>query len=352
MTSTFIASSAVSGAVRSSLMKLQAKLAEAQKEVATGRLADVGLSLGFKAGQTVSLRQEHSRLQSITDSNGLVASRLDASQAALKAFAEGAQSFLGQLVVARNSDTAAATIEGQAKAALAGFTDLANTTFNGVALFAGINTDVKPITDYASSPPAANALAVANAFTTAFGISQSNAAVASITPAAMQTFLDGAFANLFDPTAWSGTWSAAADQNTKSRISTSELVETSVNANDEAFRKLASAYTMLADLGTANLSQTTYQAIVDKATLVVGDALQGITALQAKLGSVQERVKNADTRMGIEIDIMTSHIGALEGVDPYEASSRLSTLLTQVETAYAMTARIQQLTLLNYLPTR
>jgi flagellar hook-associated protein 3 FlgL len=352
MTSTFIASSAVSGAVRSSLMKLQAKLAEAQKEVATGRLADVGLSLGFKAGQTVSLRQEHSRLQSITDSNGLAASRLDASQAALKALAESAQSFLGQLVAVRNSDTAPAIIEGQAKAALAGFTDLANTTFNGVALFAGINTDVKPITDYASSPPAANAVAVANAFTTAFGISQSNAAVASITPAAMQAFLDGAFANLFDPTAWSSTWSAAADQNTRSRISTSELVETSVNANDEAFRKLASAYTMLADLGTANLSQATYQAVVDKATLVVGDALQGITALQAKLGSVQERVKNADTRMGIEIDIMTSHIGALEGVDPYEASSRLSTLLTQVETAYAMTARIQQLTLLNYLPTR
>ena len=205
--------------------------------------------------------------------------------------AESAQSFLGQLVVARNSGTAPAIIEGQAKAALAGFTDLANTTFNGVALFAGINTDVKPITDYASSPPAANALAVANAFTTAFGVPQSNAAVANITPAAMQTFLDGAFANLFDPTAWSSTWSAAADQNTKSRISTSELVETSVNANDEAFRKLASAYTMLADLGTANLSQTTYQAVVDKATLVLGDALQGITALQAKVGTVQERVQ-------------------------------------------------------------
>ena len=196
-------------------------------------------------------------------------------------------------------------------------------------------------------------LAVANAFTTAFGISQSNAAVASITPAAMQTFLDGAFADLFDPTAWSSTWSAAADQNIKSRISTSELVETSVNANDEAFRKLASAYTMLADLGTANLSQTTYQAVVDKATLVVGDALQGITdaagEARQRPGARQERQRRA---WRIQIDIMTSHIGALEGVDPYEASSRLSTLLTQVETAYAMTARIQQLTLLNYLPTR
>jgi flagellar hook-associated protein 3 FlgL len=352
MTSTFIASSAVMGAIRSSLMKLQTKLAEAQKEVTTGRHADVGLSLGFKTGQTVSLRQEHSRLQSITDSNGLVASRLDASQAALKALADGAQSFLSQLVVARSSDTGPQIIEGQAKAALAGFTDLANTTFNGTALFSGINTDVKPITDYASSPPAANAQAVANAFTAAFGVSQSDPAVANITPAAMQTFLDGAFANLFDPSAWSATWSAASDQNTKGRISTSELIETSVNANDEAFRKLASAYTMLADLGTADLNQATYQAVVDKATVVVGDALQGITGLQAKLGSAQERVKTANTRMGIQIDIMTTHIGALEGVDPYEASSRLSTLMSQVETAYAMTARIQQMTILNYLPTR
>ncbi len=352
MTSTFIASSAVSGAIRSSLMKLQTKLAEAQKEVATGRLADVGLSLGFKTGQVVSLRQEHSRLQSITDSNGLVASRLDASQAALEVLAENAQAFLGQLVAARNSDTGPQVIEGQARAVLAGFTDLANTTFDGAALFAGLNTDLKPITDYAASPPAANAQAVASAFSTAFGISQSNAAVANITPAAMQAFLDGAFADLFDAAAWSGTWSTASDQNVKSRISTSELIETSVNANDAAFRKLASAYTMLADLGTAKLNQAAFQTVVDEATNVVGEALQGITALQAKLGSAQERVKGANERMGIEIDIMANHIGALEGVDPYEASSRLSTLLAQVETAYAMTARIQQLTLLNYLPNR
>jgi flagellar hook-associated protein 3 FlgL len=46
---------------------------------------------------------------------------------------------------------------------------------------------------------------------------------------------------------------------------------------------------------------------------------------------------------------MTKHIGKLEGVDPYEASTRLSQLMTQVETAYAMTARVQKLSLLNYL---
>ena len=71
--------------------------------------------------------------------------------------------------------------------------------------------------------------------------------------------------------------------------------------------------------------------------------------MQADLGNAQQRVTNANSRMTIQSDIITNHLDALEGVDPYEASSRLSSLMTQVETAYAMTARIQKLTLLNYL---
>jgi flagellar hook-associated protein 3 FlgL len=349
--STFISTSALSEATRSSLMKLQTKLANAQKEVTTGRLADVGLSIGFKAGQAVSLRQEHTRLQSITETNGLVASRLDASQAALKSLAENAQSFQSQLLAARNSATGPQLIQDQARASLSAFADMLNTTFNGASLFAGINADVKPITNYNQPPPpAANAQAVASAFATAFGVSQANPAVSSISAANMQAFLDGPFAGLFDPAAWSGTWSSASDQNVRSRISTSELIETSVNANDAAFRKLASAYTMLADLGTDKLNQNAYQAVVDTAVRAVSEAVQGITELQAGLGTAQERVKNANDRMSIQIDIMTNHIGVLEGVDPYEASNRVAGLLTQVETAYAMTARIQRLSLLNYLP--
>ncbi len=348
--STFISTSALSEATRSSLMKLQTKLADAQKEVTTGRLADVGLSLGFKAGQAVSLRQEHARLQSITETNGLVASRLGASQAALKSLAENAQSFQSQLLAARNSATGPQLIQDQARAALSAFADMLNTTFNGASLFAGINADVTPITNYNQQPPAANAQAVASAFATAFGVTQSDPAVTSIPAANMQAFLDGPFAGLFDPAAWSGTWSSASDQNVRSRISTSELIETSVNANDAAFRKLASAYTMLADLGTDKLNQNAYQAVVDTAVRAVSEAVQGITELQAGLGTAQERVKNANDRMSIQIDIMTNHIGVLEGVDPYEASNRVAGLLTQVETAYAMTARIQRLSLLNYLP--
>jgi flagellar hook-associated protein 3 FlgL len=174
--------------------------------------------------------------------------------------------------------------------------------------------------------------------------------VFSISDANMQAFLDGPFAGLFDPAGWGSTWSAASDQNVKSRISTNELIETSVNANDAAFRKLASAYTMLADLGTDKLNQSAFQAVVDTAARTVSEAVRGISELQSSLGTAQERVEHANGRMSIQIDIMAHHIGVLEGVDPYEASNRLAGLLAQVETAYAMTARIQKLSLLNYLP--
>ena len=58
-----------------------------------------GRASAAKAGQTVSLRQEHTRLQTIVDSNASVATRLDASQAALKAIADDAQAFIEQLSV-------------------------------------------------------------------------------------------------------------------------------------------------------------------------------------------------------------------------------------------------------------
>jgi flagellar hook-associated protein 3 FlgL len=348
--SVFISTRSLTDIPRLSMAKLQEKLAQAQKEVSTGRLADVGASLGLRTGETVSLRQEHGRLQSIKDTNGVVASRLEATQAALGTLSEGAKDFLNQLVAARNGEGGAQVIQQQAQAALAAFADTLNSTFNGVSLFAGVNTDVQPVTAYATQPPAANAQAVATAFQTAFGITQSDPGVANISAAAMQTFLDGPFAALFDPAGWSSTWSAASDQNIKSRISTSEMIETSVNANDAAFRKLASAYTMLADLGAAGMNQAAFQALVDEAIGALGAAEIGLTQLGADIGTAQERVAKANDRMSIQIDIITTHIGALENVDPYEASSRLSELLTQVQTAYAMTARIQGLSLLNYLP--
>jgi len=345
---TFTSTAAMTEATRLSMARLQTQLVDAQQEVSTGRHADVGIALGSRAGQTVSLRQEQTRLQAMMDSNGLVATRLDATQSALASIAEGAQALISQLAAAPNASIQN-ILQGEAKSALAALIGSLNTHVNGAYLFAGINADVKPVTDYYQAPTAPNRQAVANAFSTAFGFPQTDPQVAGISASAMETFLDTGFDGLFADAGWKAAWSSASDQNVRSRISTSELIDTSVNANDEAFRKLASAYTMLADLGTTDLNNAAFQKVVSKATVLVSEAVHGLTALQVELGNAQSRVTKANERMAIQSDIMTTHIGALEGVDPYEASSRLSSLMTQVETAYAMTARIQKLSLLNYL---
>jgi flagellar hook-associated protein 3 FlgL len=348
MKTSFISTSAISEATRLSLAKLQAKLADAQKEVATGRLADVGASLGYRSGQSVSLRQDHVRLTAIIDANAAVSTRLDGTQAGLQQLVGNAQAFVSQLLAARNAATGPHIAQQQAQSGLQAFLDTINTASNGQYLFAGINAEDKPLADYYAAG-AGNRQAVANAFQTAFGMSQSDPGVAAISAADMDTFLAGAFAGLFDGTAWRSNWSTASDQDMLSRISTSEVIETSSNANEQAIRKLASAYTMVADLGVEGLGQQTFQSVVDKAVTLASEAISDLSLTAADLGTAQERVKNANDRMSMQIDIMTKHIGKLEGVDPYEASTRLSQLMTQVETAYAMTARVQKLSLLNYL---
>jgi flagellar hook-associated protein 3 FlgL len=350
MKTSFISTSAISAATRLSIMKTQEKLATAQKEATTGRLADVGASLGYKTGQTISLRQDHARLKTIIDTNSVVSTRLSASQAALTSLSEDAQLFVGQLIGARNTDSGPTVVQAQAKAALVSFTNALNTALDGAHLFAGINADVKPITDYYANPTAPNRQAVADAFFASFGTTTDDPAIDAITKADMQTFLDGDFADLFEDPAWGTNWSAASDQNVKSRISTSELIETSTNANTIAIRKLAKAYTMVADLGANKLNRSAYEAVIDTAIRLAGEAVQDLAKDQARLGTAQERIKSANDRMSIQVDIITTHINLLESVDPFEASTRVAALMTQVETAYAMTARIQNLSLLKYLP--
>lgn len=350
MKTTFLSTSSISAASRRSVAQTQAKLADAQKEVTTGRLADVGGTLGYKVGQSLSLRQDHARLQTIVDTNSVVSTRLSATQAGLKSLADDAQLFVGQLIAARNTDSGPTVVQAQAKAALNSFTNLMNTAIDGAHLFAGINADVKPITDYYQSPASPNRQAVANAFQATFGMAIGDPATQNISAADMQSFLDNQFADLFEDPAWTTNWSAASDQNVKNRISQSEMVETSTNANTDAIRKLAKAYAMVSDLGIESLNQAAYQSVVDTATKVAGEAVQDLANEQSRLGTSQERIKTANDRMSIQIDIMTNHINLLEGVDPYEASTRVSQLMTQVETAYAMTARIQNLSLLKYLP--
>lgn len=345
----YISTSALSFDTRSAITKTQQQLVEAQTELSTGKHADLGLSLGAATGLSVAMRQEQTQLQAVRDSNALVASRLTATQNSLQNISDLAQNYLAALVHARGNPGSPSTVVAEAKTGMQALADRLNTNFDGQFLFAGINADVRPTEDYFANPAPVNRQSIASAFLAQFGFNQSSAAAGSITQSAMQNFLDGSFANQFSDVNWASNWSAASDRNVRSRVSRTELQETSTNANEQAFRDLTAAFTMVSDLGFENLNDNARAAVLDKAVKFTGNAIAGVATIQSGLGVTQERLSTSSTVLDVQLKHLGTAIDSLESVDPNEAATRLSTLMNQIEVAYSITKRVHDLTIMNYL---
>jgi len=346
MRTTFISTLTLLNSPRNVTAKLQAELAKANEEITTGRHADVGLTLGYRTGQSITLRQERAELDAITDSNALTSIRLSATNMALDDIRETADKFLSTLISVPNHPNGASIIKETAASNLSNLIAQLNQSANGQYIFAGTDTKQKPVAEYrdASAPK----VAVSNAYT-AFKTASGVTSTADITPAQMQTFLDGDFATLFSAANWKGTWSSAGDRNIDSRISTTERIETSTNANEAAMRQLAMAYTMASDLGIDDMNEQTQKVVINKLIQVMGAATAGIVEIQTKLGIAESKISEANERMGLQKLYLDEGIGKLEAVDPAEAKSRVDALTTQIQMSYSLTSQLRQLSLLNYL---
>jgi flagellar hook-associated protein 3 FlgL len=71
--------------------------------------------------------------------------------------------------------------------------------------------------------------------------------------------------------------------------------------------------------------------------------------LQASVGLCQSNVSAATNEMSAEMNILSAQIGNLDDVNPYDAATRVNNLQTQIQMAYALTAQLQQLSLVKYL---
>lgn len=338
MKTSFVSNLAVQNAMRLTIQQGQAELLKLQTEVTTGRHADVGLALGSSAARSVSLQRELARLGTLVDTNSVVTQRLAASQSALSAMAEAAQQVRNTLVTFKGNDAAdqLAIQKTEIQSAMSAFSSAANLSFNGEFLFAGINTDVRPLEDYNAAAKSTFDTALAT-YMSANGITS----MSDFTKAQMEDFITNTLEPLYD-TEWAADWSKASSQNMTSRISTTEVVQSSTNATTEGFRKFALASVIALELMDENVSSEVRAYIGEAALGYVEQANTQITAERSTLGISEARVKKANTSLQAQIKLINTHITDLEGVDTYEASTRMNTLLTQVETSYTLTARIQR----------
>lgn len=347
MAATFISSNSISTTLRISASKSQVAIAKGVKEATTGRLDDVGKELGALTGRNVTLRAELTEMDKLVDTNALVGARLEVAQERLSQLIATAQSFQKDLLASRNSANGGGIIALPAGSNLGSLLSTLNVSMDGQHLFGGINTGQQPMTPYANG--SASKTAIDAAFTAAFGFAPGAVGTENILPGAMETFLDNAFAAEFANPAWGTNWSSASDQVMRSRISTTQTIDSSASANDVAFRKLAMAYTMLSGLGVDKMNQSTFQAVTDKALLLIAGSVADLAGVGARLGTAQEQTTSATSRLKVQSDIVTKQVNAMESVDPQEASVRVTNLRNQLEMSNALTAQIQKLSILKYL---
>jgi flagellar hook-associated protein 3 FlgL len=165
----------------------------------------------------------------------------------------------------------------------------------------------------------------------------------------MTSFLNGQFSDLFSTTNWAANWSSASDTTMTNKISDSQTASTSVSANQDAFKQLTEAYTMVSSFAGQNLSTDTYQAVVSKAQSLVSSAINGLTDIQTSVGATQSAITSSNTQMSAQMTILDTQVGNLESTNAYNAATRVNNLQTQIETAYSLTSQLKQLSLVNYL---
>jgi len=344
-----ISNVSMQNAMRLTILQAQNQLLKSQTEVTTGKFADVGTELGSRTALSLDLTRESARMQGLISTNALATQRLESSQEAMNSIADAGQTMMNALIAVKgssnSSDLAVAT--QVISDSLGIYVSAANTSVSGEFIFAGVNSDVRPLVDGDTILADFNA-----AFTTHFGFAPTDSAqTINITTTQMDDFLTNVVEPMFIGTGneWTTDWSSASSSPMMTRISQSDTVQTSTSANSDGMRNFALAAVASIGLMSIKLPEDVLNVVSDKVIGYTGKAISGVDSERTQLGLSQERVTKTNASLQIQHDVLQSNFSSMVEVDAYEASTRINNLLALVEASYTLTAKIQKLSLVNYL---
>jgi flagellar hook-associated protein 3 FlgL len=351
MNITSVSTSYLNNALLPAVQQTQTQLATLEVESASGQYADLGLQLGGNSGYEMSLRTQDDALQALSTANSITSTNLATSQNALTTLQSSAASMAQSLVAYVSGDNSGATLQTLGQSQLQQLISVGNTANStGGYVFGGQNTAQAPLNDYFAQPTSNAKTSVDNSFQSYFGFSTSSWQTANITPSQMQGFLTGPFATQFQPPQWQLHFSNASSTQISSQISPGTYIDTSTSTDGPAFQQLAQGYTMLSEFGNIGLSAETQKALASTATSVINAGASTLTDAQSSLGMAQNQITQANSTMSNQMTLLQTGISQLDNVDPAQIATQLSTLSTQLQTAYQLTAQISKLNLAQYLP--
>jgi flagellar hook-associated protein 3 FlgL len=243
-------------------------------------------------------------------------------------------------------------LEPMAAGTIGQMTSLMNTQLAGRALFSGIRLDTRPLQD-------ANSVNPNSGLSPMQVIQQVIAASGPITDAASALNvvsgpdgLDAVFGDShsngsmnFSSTFYNG----ATTGSVVARLDHGYELDYGLRADDQAFRQVLEGMYMLSAVPYGSIPDDAYTAWQDEAVNRINAGYQGIIDAAGDLGFKQQMVQEAGDRHEATRTFLNNRIANLEAADPYETAIRFSQLQTQLESTFAITTRLANLSLTKFL---
>ena len=344
-----ISTYALNTSLRLQTSRMQQQLVDAQKEVVSGKKADMGYSLGAFSSSLVTVETQINFIEQTRVTNSFVDNRLSTMQLSMSSMVDSANEFISVAATELSGNLGGELLQSSGRSTLGKITSSLNVSLGGEFLFSGINSDSQALFDYDDTSGASAKAAVQNSFVTEFGFAVSDPLAENITPAALKAFIDGAFKDLFNDANWQTLWTGSSDRGMRSKISTRELVENPTTANSQAFRNVTAAAVMMYEFANGNLNSSTMDELANSGIEMMANGVGDIGVEQSKMGMIEGRVAKATERLDFQRNLLISQMGLLTDVDSYEAATRLNQIVVGLEASYAATVKVQSLSLLNFI---
>ncbi len=320
-------------ALRNQTTGLKLELERRSNEATTGKTADAGRLLGGDFTRLSAIDASLSRLQTFRDVAAEVTSRADGMQAVLGTLATLSDQLASSLLSLASPGSAAsvATLGQDAVSRLRTAVGTLNTRLGDRTLFAGVETRS------AATLPADDLLALAR-----------GAAAGATSAGGVEAALTFWFE---DPSGYAASVYLGGAPVGPQEVAAGKSVALDTTANDPAIRDTLKALVMAALLDGGILAGKPDERaqLAKRSGEMLLEGAEGRTLLAARVGTAQERIASAETRNAAEgTSLRIGRIGMVD-VDGYEAATGLTQAEAQLDTLYAITARLQRLSLADYL---
>lgn len=320
--------------LRSQSARLQSDLTTRTQEVSSGQIADLGKAVSGNFSPLAAIEATLGRMTGYKVATDSMTLQADTMQAALGDIGQQASTLASNLLSASTAslpaqiDALGTDAASRLDAVLSGL----NTQVSGRSLFAGVATD---------GPAVASSGTILTVLQTATAGATSAQDVAN----AVSAWFD-------DPAGYASQGYAGSDQPQSAiAIGDTQTGQLPFTANDPAVRETLKGLAMAAllDRGVLAGNATERTRLATLAGQQLMSATTPFNEMRASLGVAQQRIDTAATGNGAQAAAMEQARAAIVAADPYKAATALQNTQTQLQALYAVTARLSQLSLVNFM---